>query len=255
MRIRYLSDLHNEFRDEPIGEVGSIGEDVVVLAGDIDLGTQGIYWAQKAFAHRPVLYVLGNHEFYGRDWNGLISEARAAAAGSNVHLLEQDSLVIGGMHFLGCSLWTDLLLWGENHLAETMGRVGNEMTDYDAIMNHGRPLLPSESAERNQQSVAWLRKELEKPVPTVVVTHHAPTQATADPKYKTDVLNAAFHSHLDNLVRPPVLAWIHGHSHYSCRRQVNGIPVLVNTHGYPGELHEDPAFRWDAFIDLDPAAQ
>lgn len=59
MRIHPLSDLHNEFAPFT-PEVRDA--DVVILAGDIDLGTQGIEWARQAF-DCPVLYVPGNHEF------------------------------------------------------------------------------------------------------------------------------------------------------------------------------------------------
>lgn len=60
MRIHPLSDLHNEFA---LFTPEVSDADVVILAGDIDLGTRGIEWARQAF-HCPVLYVPGNHEFY-----------------------------------------------------------------------------------------------------------------------------------------------------------------------------------------------
>ena len=61
MRIHLLSDLHNEF--SPFTpEV--LETDVVILAGDIDVKTRGVDWAKRAFSG-PVLYVPGNHEFYG----------------------------------------------------------------------------------------------------------------------------------------------------------------------------------------------
>ncbi len=64
MKIRYLSDLHVEFTGYMPSWIPPIGEDMVVLAGDIGVGVKGIEWAQQAFRDRTVLYVLGNHEFY-----------------------------------------------------------------------------------------------------------------------------------------------------------------------------------------------
>lgn len=251
LKVRYMSDLHNEFLDEPVSAVDPVGEDVVILAGDIDVGTKGILWAQRAFALRPVIYVLGNHEFYRHDWDRLIVEGRHAAAGSDVHLLEHDAVTIGGVRFLGCSLWTDFLLLGADRQRDAMAWAERGMYDYRIIGRRGRPLWASESAERNAQSVRWLEEQLATDVPTIVVTHHSPTPATCDPKYRGDPLSAGFYSKLEHLVRPPVLAWIHGHSHYCTRQEVNGIPVLVNAHGYPGE-HLEPNFRWNASITVDP---
>jgi Icc-related predicted phosphoesterase len=250
LKIRFLSDLHNEFRSTPIENVEAIGEDFVVLAGDIDVGMDGIRWAQKVFADRQVLYVLGNHEFYGHDWDNLLLEARAATAGSNVHLLERDSITLRGVRFLGCSLWTDFQLWGPAREMQAMGIAGNRLSDYRQIRRTGRPLRPFESLERHRESVAWLRGELSNDVPTVVVTHHAPTEVTSDPRFRSSISNAAYHSRLDELIRSPVLAWIHGHTHHSIREHVNGVPVCVNTFGYPGHA-EDGGFSWNACIDLE----
>ena len=61
MRIHLLSDLHNEFSSfVPV----LLDCDLVILAGDIDLKSRGVEWAKKTFSV-PVLYVPGNHEFYG----------------------------------------------------------------------------------------------------------------------------------------------------------------------------------------------
>ena len=46
MRIHPLSDLHNEFAPFT-AEVRDA--DIVILAGDIDLGVRGIEWARQAF--------------------------------------------------------------------------------------------------------------------------------------------------------------------------------------------------------------
>lgn len=64
MNLYVLSDLHTEFADFDLPETNA---DVVVLAGDIGVGTGGLDWIRKQRLHKPVIYVPGNHEFYGRD--------------------------------------------------------------------------------------------------------------------------------------------------------------------------------------------
>jgi predicted phosphodiesterase len=117
VRLHVLSDLHLEHAPYPSPPADA---DVIVLAGDIGTGTDGIEWAQAWAGGRPVLYVAGNHEFYGRSLPGLIDELRDAAAGTTVHVLENDELVLDGVRFLGCSLWSDFEFDGIERLERSM---------------------------------------------------------------------------------------------------------------------------------------
>lgn len=95
MRIRAYSDLHLEFG--PFEPPASAGIDVVILAGDIDVKTRGIAFA-KTFPC-PVIYVPGNHEYYGGAIPHVTEKLKAAAAGTNVHVLDRDAVVINGTRF------------------------------------------------------------------------------------------------------------------------------------------------------------
>ena len=85
VRIRYLSDLHMEFTSYVPSRLPSVDEDVVVLAGDIGIGMDGIDWAREAFPDVPVIYVPGNHEYYRQEMKSLRS-AYAADHGNVVVL-------------------------------------------------------------------------------------------------------------------------------------------------------------------------
>src|SRR3984957_5632434 len=109
MRAHILSDLHLEFG---FVEIPPAGADVVILAGDIDLGRKGRTWAREHFPGVPVIYVLGNHEFYRHSLPELTKTLRRETEGSHIHLLEDSAVEINGYTFLGCTLWTDFrLLW------------------------------------------------------------------------------------------------------------------------------------------------
>ena len=73
MKIHILNDLHIEFG---AFEPPPTDADVVVLAGDIGVGLEGLHWAQSCFSDKPVIYVPGNHEFYHHDI-ALINEFKA----------------------------------------------------------------------------------------------------------------------------------------------------------------------------------
>ncbi len=64
MKLHVLSDLHTEFSgfDPPDTDA-----DIVMLAGDIGIGTGGIDWAVQRYTDVPVVYVPGNQEYYGHD--------------------------------------------------------------------------------------------------------------------------------------------------------------------------------------------
>jgi predicted phosphodiesterase len=61
MRIRILSDVHADFGTVVLPRVEA---DVTVLAGDIRPGKSALAWIRESFPEQPIIYVLGNHEFY-----------------------------------------------------------------------------------------------------------------------------------------------------------------------------------------------
>ena len=128
MRVHILIDLHLEFASF---QPNNVKADVAVLAGDIHTGKNGIRWILKTLPNRPVIYVLGNHEYYGQKIPKLISEIKEMAHGTNVHVLENDTIEIGNVVFLGATLWTDFRFNGDRVFAELAAQTG--MTDFRRI--------------------------------------------------------------------------------------------------------------------------
>lgn len=116
MKALILSDLHLEFgRMSPVhaGERIDEGVDVVVLAGDIAEGLHGIRWARETFIMKEIVYIAGNHEYYDLHWETMQEEMRSTATRMGVHFLDQDSVELFGVRFLGSTLWTDFAFFGE----------------------------------------------------------------------------------------------------------------------------------------------
>ena len=128
LKIHILCDLHVEFGDfvPPV-----VGADVVVLAGDVHVKNRGLQWIFDQKFEIPVLYVLGNHEFYKEKFPGLIDKFKMGAAGTNVHVLKNDSVEIGGYRFFGCTLWSDMDLLGDPYVASIAA--ADAMNDYSLI--------------------------------------------------------------------------------------------------------------------------
>lgn len=238
MKLHVLNDLHIEFaKFEP----PATDADVVVLAGDIGVGLEGLYWAEACFAGKPVIYVPGNHEFYHHDIT-LIEEMKACAADS-IHVLDDDEVDIGGVRFLGCVLWTDFALFGEVDKYFAMQRARQGMNDFAIIQCRGRRFTPEDALRRHAASRNWLANRLTEPFDgkTVVVTHHAPSSGSVSPRFAHDPLTPAFVSNLEELMGGNRVAlWIHGHTHDPFDYQVRGTRVVCNPRGYaPYDLTPD----------------
>ena len=235
MRLHILSDLHLEFGKVKIPHTDA---DVVVLAGDIHVGSKGIKWAQKQFPDKPVIYVLGNHEFYRFSLPGLTEQLKQETAGCQIHLLENGAVEIAGVWFLGCTLWTDFQISGNP--AAAMRYAEESMSDYQIVQfdPDQRLLRARDTVRLHQESVAWLRGQLLrcKPERTVVVTHHAPSSRSEAPCHANSPLKPAFSSDLDALIEQSGVAlWIYGHTHYNTDYRIGSTRVLTNQRGYPQE--------------------
>ena len=237
MRLHIRSDLHLEFAPFTPPAVQA---DAVVLAGDVSTGRNGLKWASKTFPDRPVIYVLGNHEFYGQKLQKLIQELQDLAGGTNVRVLENASCRIGDVTFLGATLWTDFALNGNPVVSEVTAQT--TMNDYRRIRTLPRysRLRPSDTRRFHMQSRKWLEDQLFslKGQKVVIVTHHAPSRQSIPPALERDPCNPAFASDLGQfIVESEARLWVHGHIHSACDYTLGNTRVLANCRGYPTEPH------------------
>lgn len=242
MKIYAWSDLHNEFS---LFAPPLIAADVVVLAGDIDIGDRGVRWANSAFAC-PVVYVAGNHEFYRGHIDKSLEKMRSAAS-AHVHVLNDESWQWNGVRFLGATSWTDFSSTGDVSAAS---REALElMSDYRVIRADAsyRRLRPRDIAIRSEASYAWLAIQLATPFEglTVVVTHHAPLLSVAGDK-QSGHLTAAYANDWPELVEKADV-WFFGHTHQAVDKNIMGCRVISNPRGYP---KEQTGFNVNLEIDL-----
>lgn len=233
MRIHLLSDLHLEHSDfSPVVE----DADVVILAGDIHIKARGVEWAQKAFPC-TVLYVPGNHEFYGGHLSLTLLKMRAREC-ERVRVLDRDEVLLGGVRFLGCTMWTDYACIGNAHLAAWHART--TMNDFRKIRTEPfRRIVPNDLVQESLKSREWLSTKLAEPFvgKTVVITHHAPSlRSLQDNPDAGTLLDAAYVNDCEDMMREGHVAlWVHGHSHHAVDYEINGTRVICNPRGYPGE--------------------
>lgn len=252
VKIRVLSDLHLEFQD---WNPPAVETDIVVLAGDIHSGTRGIEWARRQFPVTPIVYVPGNHEFYGREIEQTLSDLQRVGRRFGVDVLHGRGVVIGGVRFLGATLWTDFALNGADaqSIARAMSDAKYGMSDFSVIRHGSHGLFrPEHARAMHVEQVGWIRKKLRDdfPGPTILVSHHLPHPCSIHRKYRGSTLNPSFASDLSRLMGPPVAVWIHGHTHGSCDYVAEGTRIVCNPRGY-GPFELNAAFDPILTIDVD----
>jgi predicted phosphodiesterase len=238
MKIWIMSDVHIELSfgwDLP-PEDERPDFDVLVMAGDLTPRMErGVRWLRERVPHKPVIYIAGNHEAYRCDIDRIFEKACEEASGSNVHVMENQSVVIAGVRFIAATLWTDFELFGDTVTA--MRSVGRSMNDYRLIRtaNYRRPLQPIDTRARHVATRAYIERELSQPFdgPTVVVTHHAPYRGAIKAGHESDVVSAGHVSDLSTLIedRQPDL-WVYGHTHRSDDARVGKTRIVSNAKGY-----------------------
>lgn len=245
MKILVLSDLHLEFGDFVPPQVAA---DVVILGGDIWKRDAGIRWGSTHFPPTRTIYIVGNHEFYGEEYEDVLAACRLAAKETGVAFLENETIELLGVRFIGATLWSDFRLHGVDEELRSMREAQRMINDYRVIRvidDRGqRRLSPSDTRARHKTSRAFLKSELDQPFSgkTVVLTHFMPAPASIAAKFTGDSVNPYFCSDLQELIEEtqPDL-WIHGHTHESCDYQIGRTRVVCNPRGYyPHELN--PAF-------------
>jgi predicted phosphodiesterase len=265
MKIAIASDVHLEFGELDIKNTEAA--DVLVLAGDIctakDFRTRDSsnkysaryhnFFDQVSAEFPQVLYVLGNHEHYGNDWNYTLQNIRDRLSDRvNIKLMECESVEIRGVTFLGTTLWTSL----SNRDPHVMWQIPNRMSDFTTIkhgvrrdMIHNDPprITPELWCQKHEHCREFLETSLVlgDSTPTVVITHFTPSYRSCHPKYSDQVImNAAFHTELHDFIydRPQVKLWIHGHTHDDFDYVINQTRVVCNPRGYV--KYEDRVNTW-----------
>lgn len=271
MKVAICSDIHLE-----IGGLTTDGwpdADVLVLAGDIlvadhlhkhprtvDGPTPVNGGRARAEGYRRfigecsqrysrVVAVAGNHEFYDGNWIRSLDDLRREYSHwANVHFLERDTVDIGGVKFIGATLWTDMNR-GDPY---TLHAIGSAMNDFRLIRHDGlgyTRLRPAHCVERHKETLAYFRDTLTKDpaAPTVVVSHMAPSSLSIHDRYRGEVVvNGAYHSDLSGLIldNPQIKLWCHGHMHNQSDYMIGVCRVVCNPRGYVlyerGSQEEDP---------------
>lgn len=277
MKINVISDVHLDFADCVLP-----GGDILIISGDL---CEAVAMKKEMYNPNMVLleherkdqrpdrfyrfieeecskkyaqtiYVMGNHEYYGSTYQRVWSHLNNQMP-DNVHLLEDETLELDGVTFVGATLWTDMN--GADPL--TLYTVKQTMSDYTYVKmfneskNAYHKLIPEFTVQQHFKSRDYIKSVVEAAPEKkfVVVTHHAPCKASVKPQYAGDVLmNGAYSSDLSEFImdHPQIVAMIHGHTHSRFKYQLGNTWILCNPRGYKGHEMSAEDFRPRSF-DID----
>jgi hypothetical protein len=244
-RLAVISDLHVE-KGEWVPP--PFAADLTLLAGDLGWGLDGIAWVARHLEGRPAVMIAGNREYWHhRPGAAPLDELRRAAADvPGLRFLQDEAMVVDlpgcRLRLLGCTLWGDFTLDGD--AAATMALAAASMPDYrHGSASGGRALTPADTLSANRASVAFLAAELAMAHcgPTVVMTHHIPSQLSLPRRKPGNVPQAASVTDLDALIaeRGPAL-WVHGHTHADCDYRIGDTRVVSRQRGGPDRVDYTP---------------
>jgi hypothetical protein len=255
MRIQFLSDVHLEsWNAQTFDEILDPIAPILALLGDVaplsdPILPRFLEWCSERF--ETILWIPGNLEIWESGGYASSLERMKTFAGTypNIHILDKEGMYSDdGVILLGCPLW---------------------YRPYEDVMLHygGKVWIKPEPVpthsglfyQLHRDQVQWLSnkiKDSQKPI--VVLSYYAPLMAFLEEEWVQDTENSLHAPELENLLRPPVVAWLFGHCHraieytYSWNGttgEETNVLLTNNPRGYP---EEKSGFRRDAVLRIDP---
>lgn len=278
LRFQVASDLHLEMMprgSDFSSKLPPALTNLMVLAGDVYVGRADDFldvMSKVASRYPRVLYVAGNHEYYGsRREVYSMREVREYIAACcrrirNLDFLDDSSVTVDGVEFVGGTMWTDVPPSEYPTANLKMADFSVIGVDRDAQPASGgvgsgdiRSLSPEDVVAMHATTRRYfegrIRAAEDAGTDVVAVTHHAPTALHTGAWTRGDTYRSFYFStDMDRLMRaPPVVAWVHGHTHCSNNQTTEGgVRLVANPRGYdaPDFQELNPLYKPDLVVSV-----
>lgn len=242
MNIQIYSDLHLEMYKKSYPKIKPCA-DILILAGDIGKVSGKNYknfieYCSSKWKH--VLLILGNHEFYHKkktifelkeEYHEFINTFH------NIHLLDNSSIVIDNIRFIGSILWSK---------PTTTDKTINDYNKiwYERKMNVNHKILTL----LNDICIDYIVSEINESDEKVVLITHFPmhNKGVSEPIYEITDNSYFCNNYLDKLT-DKIIASIHGHTHYAIDIKIDEIRLISNPIGY---ITEETKFKQEGLFTL-----
>lgn len=240
MKLEYYSDIHNEFRKGrlwyPI-TVDDKYDTVLILAGDIDTDLDRLenYLNELSEVYRHVIFVPGNHEYFGNGMFNSVRELMLDWSTDKVSVLDRGSITIDDHTFIGATLWTDFHCEVE---CMSVSPFYEELYDFKMIAGEKTMFKPMDMLHEFRRSSHYISEELKhtpKENVKVVITHFPPSYKLKHDRWPDNYISKYFCPNIDNGSFELVDKWIYGHTHDNVFAKIDGCLFESNQIGYPQE--------------------
>lgn len=251
-KISLHSDLHYEFNREDVFQFGFPGRDadVLILAGDCTvantlLADQFFLKLRKTF-DGPILYVLGNHEFYGSrsqlfpsqfeagDFDRVINFYMELGKTHEISILHNEAVELNGVVFAGTTLWSGL----ENNSGLYCGdvQIARSLRDFSCVPE----MTPDFMRDRYKEATEFLCKTAgeNKGQTLFFITHFAPSLENRNTRFSLNGLTDYFATGAGRIAElyPTLNYWAYGHTHGTDEVPLSeNCVTITNQLGYPNE--------------------
>lgn len=254
MKIKLLSDLHMEGNNF---FYQFHGEDVVVLAGDINTRNRHEDLLFEIPDHVKVVMVSGNHEYYHSVFEEVNEYLRNLSTKfPNFKFLHNSSTTIDDVEFFGGIMCTDFNLFGPHEQWFGMDSAKKSINDFHVtakisdtgelrrwtITDH-----ENEHEQFKQNLKVWLKHTEGKK--RVVISHFVPTPKAVHPRWggKENPLNSYFTANMEEYMGWDGL-WLFGHTHDSSDFMIDSTRCVCNPHGYA--IENATNFKHDLILNI-----
>lgn len=246
MKLRIISDVHNEFGQLDLPVMDDESNTILVLAGDIGIATKPATYLEFLTKLNTrflrIIYIMGNHEHYhGKFTRTLSRMVDVCKHLSNVNIVDKEVVVVDDVAFVCATLWTDF----DKGNPSSMWYAQQEMVDFRVIRigpvsePWRRKFRPIDAHTDFNEARSFIfdaipdQQSLGRTV--VVVTHHAPSHESAAVEWRASNVAGAYASDLQQeIINAQPTLWIHGHMHSSSDYTIGDTRVIANPRGYYG---------------------
>jgi len=245
--IQIISDLHLEWQKKHFYNLPETETDkntLLILLGDIGMlkypNTYIPFLINCSKQFEQVLYIPGNHEYYGSDIKTAIQFGKNEILKTDLfNVFFGDNFIhkYNGIKFICSTLWTNM----DNNNPFVILKA-HQHSDFSKIKFDNRNLNPQDYIDLHEKAIKFIIDSISITEKTILITHYGVSFKSIHDAYIKDDLNALFVSELESLIKIGNF-WkvFHGHNHYSINYKINDTQVICNPYGY-AHLTPNPNF-------------